>query len=134
MRRFEPARTLHFVTSENLRVRYHCQFGRLEEKAAGQRPQPDAQRPRMAQAVFPPNLLEPLPLAIVVAKQMHPVALARPPVQLLEEFPPLCRDDRRLGPLPADGPENLQTLERQRLLVLQAPPIHNHVLDLKGLQ
>ena len=86
VRRFQPARALHFVTPKNLRVRDHDQFGRFKKKTARERAQPDVQSAWISQAVFPPNFLETLPFAIVVAEKAHFITLARPAMQLLEKL------------------------------------------------
>ena len=111
--RFEAAGALHLVAPKNLRVGHHHQFGRLEEKAPRQRADANLQPAGVAQPVFPPNLLEPLALAVVVAENHDRMALARPSVQLPEEFLALRLRDVRLWRPVSDGPENLQPLKAQ---------------------
>src|SRR5204863_10142222 len=72
MRRLEPARTLHFVTAKDLGIGHNDEFGRLAKKPARQSPevQPRQKLRLFSKPIFGPNLLEALPLALVVAKDV----------------------------------------------------------------
>ena len=129
VRGLEAAGALHLVAAENFRVRDDDEFGGLKEKAARESAQGHAQGGGIAQAVFPPNLLEALAFAVVVAEEMDGVVLARPALQLLEKLAALSGGDGRLGALAADGAEDFQALEWQGLRVIQPPAVHDHVLD-----
>src|SRR5258706_9731863 len=113
MRRFEPARALHFVTAENLGIGHDHQFGRLAKEAAGQSAEMQFRQKLglFSKPIFAPNLLEALPLALVVAKDVHRPALAQPAVDLAEEIAPLHLGDLRLGHLRSKRPKGLQALE-----------------------
>ena len=64
-----------------------------------------------SKSVFGPNLLEALPLALVVAKDVDRPALPQPAVDLAEEIAPLHLGDLGLGHLRAKRPKRLQALE-----------------------
>ena len=114
MRRFEPARALDFVAAKNFRIGDDDEFRLVTDKAAGERadlrlgsgvwvlglgcvnvfPQSrDARR----QTHFLPDFLKPLPLAVVVAKNVDGVALPQPAVKLLEKFVALRLGNRQFG-------------------------------------
>src|SRR5262245_28368073 len=77
MRRFQPARTLHLVTAENLRVGDDNQLAFVIKKAACQSANVERGSFR-TQAIFLPNLSESLAFAIVIAKDVHCVILTQP--------------------------------------------------------
>ena len=97
VRRFEPARTLHLVTPEYFRVGHDDQFGFLVNKSATERAQMHQEPGIAIKSVIFPDFLEPLPLAVVVAKNMDGKALTRPPVKLREKFATLRFGNLRLG-------------------------------------
>src|SRR6266567_2681625 len=98
MRRFEAARPLHFVTAENLGVGDHDHLCFIAQESATQCTEMNVQsmvcggtrttaiRSRRFQSIFLPDLGEPLPFAIVVAKHMDGISLARPAMKLGKEF------------------------------------------------
>ncbi len=127
VRRLEPARPLHLVAPENLRVGDDDQLGLVAKKAAGERA--DVQRREPASRLYPTRFLsslfqmetgcdacpalprpypsqisvEPLPLAVVVAEDMNGVALAQPAMQLGEELAPLRFGYGTSSPRSANG-------------------------------
>src|ERR1051326_1211709 len=91
MRRFKPAGPLHFVTAKNLCISHYYDLGFIAQKSARQSAEMQ-RKPGSAgvtQSVFFPNLLKPLPLACVIAKDMNCVTVPQPAMKLLEKFPPL---------------------------------------------
>jgi len=103
MRRFEPAGSLNLVAPKDFCVRGHDQFCFFTKIAAGKsagmsaKPWPGSIRGRIFETVFPPNFREPLTLALIVAKDMDGVILARPAMELSEEFAALGLGYLRFG-------------------------------------
>ena len=87
MGRFEAARTLHFVTPKDFRVRHDRQFGRFAEETAREGAEAHVERACFAQAVLAPDFLEALTFALVVAKEMDGIILAQPAVELPRNKP-----------------------------------------------
>ena len=112
VRRFKPARTLDFVAAENFRIGDDNDFRGLKKKSARQARRCATCNVRgVAETVFPPDFLEALAFAVVVAKHMDGIILARPAMQLREEFSALRFGDLRFGRAIADGPEHFEALE-----------------------
>ena len=113
MRRFEAAGTLDFIAAKNFGIGHDNDFGRLEKKPARQSAEADVKRTGVAEAVFPPDFLEALAFAVVVAEDINKIALTGPAVELAEELLALGFGDVRLGRTVADGAENIEALEMQ---------------------
>ncbi len=123
VRRFQPARPLDFVAAKNFRVGDHDEFRLVANKAAGERaevnggdialrwPVGAARRPCLRQSEFIPNFLKPLPLAVVVAKDVDGVILPQPAVKLVEKFAALRLGDRRFGRTLGQRTEGVQVFK-----------------------
>src|SRR5271163_2167248 len=72
---------------------------------------------RVSQSVLPPDFLEPLPFAVIIAKQMHRVLLPQPTMKLSKEFPPLRFRDMRLRTMVPYRSKHFQPLEPQRRML-----------------
>src|SRR5204863_5655463 len=83
------------------------------------------QRRCVAETVFPPNLFETLPFAVVVAEHMHDVVLARPAMELREKFFPLRLGNVRFGWAVADRTEDFEALETDVFLRIEIEIIGN---------
>ncbi len=121
VRRFQPARTLDFVTAKNFRVGDDDQFRLVANKTTGEGagsclgsgdrgPASGVWRLEIcgggvfsqtqnarAKTPFRPDFLEPLAFAVVVAKYMNGVALPQPAVKLMEKFPALGLGNWQFG-------------------------------------
>jgi hypothetical protein len=62
---------------------------------------------------FLPNLLKPLALAVIVAKNVDGVVLPQPAVKLLEKFAPLRLGDLRFGRAIGQRTEGVERIKLQ---------------------
>src|SRR5437762_223875 len=114
--RLEPARSLDFVTAKNFRIGDDDQFCFIEEKAARKTSRMQSRTMILqiflfCETVLLPNLLKPLPLAVIVAKNMHRIILSQPTMQLREKFTALRLSHVRLRLALRQRAECIQTLE-----------------------
>ena len=92
---FLAARALDFVAPENFRIGDNDEFRLVTNEAARERAGLNHQPCFRRKTVFLPNLLETLPLAVVVAKDVDGVILPQPAMKLLEKLAALSFGDLR---------------------------------------
>ena len=114
VRGFLTARALDFVAAKNLRVGDDYELGLVADEATRERTEMQRRtgvapvsnfffsffRWRQARRLsykFSPNLLKPLALAVVVAKDVNGIILPQPAMELLEKFAPLRLGNLRFG-------------------------------------
>ena len=128
MGRFEPARTLDFVSAENFGIRDHHQSRLVGNESAGEGADVQSRRIRSnlfgshgrdarATKDFLPNFLEALLLAVVVAKNVDGVFLAEPAVKLGEKFATLRFGNLRIERAFSERTIGVETREFQLLAV-----------------
>src|ERR1017187_4228187 len=130
VRRFLAARTLDFVTAKNLRIRDDDQLCFVTNEAASERTKVQRRtgvapvsnfffsffRWRQARRLsykFSPNLLKPLALAVVVAKDVNGIILPQPAMELLEKFAPLRLGNLRFGRALSQRTEGVERSENR---------------------